>query len=43
MKLVLCLSPTLVIRSPGVSHHETRVIVIILRPVLPEIVHNNNF
>lgn len=43
MKLVLYLSPTFMIGSLGVAHHEIWVIVIILRPVLPEIVRNNNF
>ena len=39
----MVLSLTFVIRSLGVSHHETRIILIILRPVLPEIVRNKNF
>ena len=39
----MVLSLTFVIRSLGVSHHETRIILIILRPVIPEIVRNKNF
>ena len=39
----MVLSLPFVIRSLAVSHHETRIILIIPRPVLPEIVRNKNF